>query len=75
MVAQYLVRMFACGKADHHQSGLTDSGQISKLFCDVLEGKIEPGCVFDPVVYLDEMPACYHAIDKREAIIKVMVKL
>jgi threonine dehydrogenase-like Zn-dependent dehydrogenase len=41
---------------------------------DVLEGRIEPGRVFDRVVGLDEVPDGYRAMNKREAI-KVMVEL
>jgi threonine dehydrogenase-like Zn-dependent dehydrogenase len=40
---------------------------------DVLEGKIEPGRVFDRVIGLDEVPEGYRAMNEREAI-KVMVK-
>jgi len=47
---------------------------INELLPDVLEGKIEPGRVFDRVVRLDEVPDGYQAMDKREAI-KVMVKM
>src|SRR2546426_11378275 len=45
---------------------------IDELLPDVLEGRIEPGRVFDRVVGLDEVPAGYRAINDREAI-KVMV--
>src|SRR5437773_1932000 len=40
---------------------------------DVLEGKIEPGRVFDRVISLDQVPDGYRAMNAREAI-KVMVK-
>jgi threonine dehydrogenase-like Zn-dependent dehydrogenase len=46
---------------------------IEDLLPDVLEGRIEPGLVFDRIVGLDEVPDGYRAMDKREAI-KVMVK-
>jgi threonine dehydrogenase-like Zn-dependent dehydrogenase len=46
---------------------------IEELLPDVLEGRIEPGRVFDRIIGLDEVPAGYRAMDKREAI-KVMVK-
>jgi hypothetical protein len=39
---------------------------------DVLEGKIEPGRVFDRIVVLDGVPDGYRAMNDREAI-KVMV--
>ena len=45
-----------------------------ELLPDVLEGRIEPGRVFDRVVRLDEVPDGYRAMDEREAI-KVMVEL
>ena len=46
---------------------------IEALLPDVLEGKIEPGRVFDRVIGLEEVPAGYKAMDERESI-KVMVK-
>ena len=45
---------------------------MDELLPDVLEGRIEPGRVFDRVIGLDEMPDGYRAMDAREAI-KVMV--
>ena len=47
---------------------------IEELLPDVLEGRIEPGRVFDRVVRLDEVPEGYRAMNDREAI-KVMVEL
>src|SRR5205085_1701589 len=47
---------------------------IEELLPDVLEGRIEPGRVFDRVIGLDEVPDGYRAMNEREAI-KVMVKL
>jgi threonine dehydrogenase-like Zn-dependent dehydrogenase len=46
---------------------------IEELLPDVLEGRIEPGRVFDRTIGLDEVPDGYRAMDKRESI-KVMVK-
>ena len=46
---------------------------IQELLPDVLEGKIQPGRVFDRVIGLDEVPDGYRAMNEREAI-KVMVK-
>ena len=45
---------------------------IKELLPDVLEGKIEPGRVFDRVISLDEVPDGYQAMSDRESI-KVMV--
>ena len=45
---------------------------IEELLPDVLEGKIEPGRVFDRTVGLDGVPDGYRAMNDREAI-KVMV--
>jgi threonine dehydrogenase-like Zn-dependent dehydrogenase len=45
---------------------------IEELLPDVLEGRIEPGRVFDRTVGLDGVPDGYRAMDDREAI-KVMV--
>jgi threonine dehydrogenase-like Zn-dependent dehydrogenase len=47
---------------------------IEELLPDVLEGRIEPGRVFDKVIGLDEVPDGYRAMNDREAI-KVMVEL
>jgi threonine dehydrogenase-like Zn-dependent dehydrogenase len=47
---------------------------IEELLPDVLEGRIEPGRVFDRVVRLDQVPDGYRAMNDREAI-KVMVEL
>ena len=46
---------------------------IEELLPDVLEGKIEPGRVFDRVISLDQVPDGYRAMNARAAI-KVMVK-
>jgi threonine dehydrogenase-like Zn-dependent dehydrogenase len=46
---------------------------IEDLLPDVLEGRIEPGRVFDRTVGLDEVPAGYAAMDAREAL-KVLVR-
>lgn len=47
---------------------------IEELMPDVLEGRIEPGRVFDRVTTLDGVPDGYRAMNEREAI-KVMVEL
>jgi threonine dehydrogenase-like Zn-dependent dehydrogenase len=47
---------------------------IEELLPDVLEGRIEPGRVFDWVASLGEVPDGYQAMNEREAI-KVMVEL
>jgi len=46
---------------------------IDDLLLDILDGKIEPGRVFDRAVGLDGIPDGYKAMDERESI-KVMVK-
>jgi threonine dehydrogenase-like Zn-dependent dehydrogenase len=46
---------------------------IEELMPDILDGRIDPGKVFDRVVSLDEVPDGYRAMDEREAI-KVMVQ-
>jgi threonine dehydrogenase-like Zn-dependent dehydrogenase len=46
---------------------------VEELLPDVLEGRIEPGRVFDRIVGLDEVPDGYRAMNDREAI-KVMVR-
>jgi threonine dehydrogenase-like Zn-dependent dehydrogenase len=47
---------------------------IEELLPDIMDGRIEPGRVFDRVVRLDEVPDGYRAMNEREAI-KVMVEL
>ena len=47
---------------------------LEELLPDVLEGRIEPGRVFDRVGSLDEVPDGYRAMNDREAI-KVMIEL
>ena len=46
---------------------------IEELLPDVLEGRIEPGRVFDRVIGLDDVPDGYRAMNDRESI-KVMVE-
>jgi threonine dehydrogenase-like Zn-dependent dehydrogenase len=46
---------------------------MNELLPDVLEGRIEPGRVFDRMVGLDEVPDGYRAMNERESI-KVMVR-
>jgi threonine dehydrogenase-like Zn-dependent dehydrogenase len=46
---------------------------VEELLPDILEGRIEPGHVFDRVTNLDGVPDGYRAMNEREAI-KVMVK-
>jgi threonine dehydrogenase-like Zn-dependent dehydrogenase len=47
---------------------------IEELLPDVLEGRIEPGRVFDRVTNLDGVPDGYRAMNEREAI-KVVIEL
>jgi threonine dehydrogenase-like Zn-dependent dehydrogenase len=46
---------------------------IEELLPDVLDGRIEPGRVFDRTARLDEVPDGYRAMNERESI-KVMVE-
>ncbi len=46
---------------------------MQELMPDVLEGKIEPGKVFDRTVTLDDVPEGYRAMNDREAL-KVLVR-
>jgi hypothetical protein len=48
-------------------------GYIEELLPDVLEGRIQPGRVFDRVTGLDGVPQGYRDMNDRKAI-KVMVK-
>jgi threonine dehydrogenase-like Zn-dependent dehydrogenase len=47
---------------------------IEELLPDILEGRIQPGRVFDRVVRIDEVPEGYRAMNEREAL-KVMIEL
>ena len=47
---------------------------IEGLLPDVLEGRIEPGRVFDRVIPLDDVPDGYRAMNEREAL-KVLIEL
>jgi threonine dehydrogenase-like Zn-dependent dehydrogenase len=47
---------------------------MEELLPDVLDGRIEPGRVFDRVGSLDDVPDGYRAMNDREAI-KVMIEL
>jgi threonine dehydrogenase-like Zn-dependent dehydrogenase len=46
---------------------------IEELLPDVLEGRLQPGKVFDRTVDLDSVPDGYRAMDSREAL-KVLIK-
>jgi threonine dehydrogenase-like Zn-dependent dehydrogenase len=47
---------------------------IEELLLDVLEGRIEPGRVFDHPIGLEEVPDGYRAMNEREAL-KVLIEL
>ena len=46
---------------------------MDELLPDVMEGRIEPGRVFDRTVNLEKVPDGYRAMNEREAL-KVMVR-
>src|SRR3954468_22580774 len=46
---------------------------IDELLPDVMEGRIQPGLVFDRTVALDGVPEGYRAMNDREAL-KVMIR-
>jgi threonine dehydrogenase-like Zn-dependent dehydrogenase len=46
---------------------------IDTLLPDILEGRIQPGRVFDRTIGLEQVPEGYRAMDKRQAL-KVMVR-
>ena len=46
---------------------------IEELLPDVLEGRVEPGRVFDRTVSLDQVPDAYRAMADREAL-KVLIQ-
>ncbi len=47
---------------------------IAELLPDILEGRIEPGLVFDRTIKLEEAPDGYRAMNDREAL-KVLIQL
>jgi threonine dehydrogenase-like Zn-dependent dehydrogenase len=47
---------------------------FEELLPDILEGRIEPGRVFDRTATLDEVPDGYRAMNDREAI-KVLIEV
>lgn len=47
---------------------------INELLPGVLEGRIEPGRVFDFVGNLEQVPDGYHAMDERKAI-KALIEI
>ena len=46
---------------------------MHELLPDVMDGKIEPGKVFNRTIGLDEVPEGYRAMNDREAL-KVLVR-
>jgi len=46
---------------------------MEELMPDILDGKVEPGKVFDRTISLEQTPQGYAAMDNREAL-KVLVK-
>ena len=46
---------------------------VDELLPDVLEGRIEPGRVFDRTIGLEEVPEGYRAMNDREAL-KVLIE-
>ena len=69
----YLLNLFLLSTAGENDAAAPVRAYIADLLPDVLEGRIEPGRVFDRTIGLNEVPDGYRAMDKREAI-KVMVK-
>ena len=65
----------ACSAPTSHSpvARLPSRAYIEELMPDVLDGKIQPGKVFDRTVNLDEVPDAYRAMDTREAL-KVLVR-
>ncbi|WP_354698449.1 putative zinc-binding alcohol dehydrogenase [Paraconexibacter sp. AEG42_29] len=68
------------GNREAFRANITVSGgvaparaYIEELLPDILEGRLNPGLVFDATVDLDGVPGGYKAMDDREAI-KVLVK-
>jgi threonine dehydrogenase-like Zn-dependent dehydrogenase len=46
---------------------------IEELMPDILEGKVEPGKVFDRTISVDEVPDGYRAMAERKSL-KVLIK-
>lgn len=47
--------------------------EVGELLADVLQGRIEPGLVYDRTVNLHGVPQGYRAINDREAL-KVLIR-
>lgn len=76
-VPQYEEAPIGFGSLFRHNITLTGGpaparAYIEELMPDVLEGRIEPGKVFDQTVALDAVPDGYRAMDERKAI-KVLI--
>jgi threonine dehydrogenase-like Zn-dependent dehydrogenase len=77
-VPQYEEAPIGLGSLFRHGITLTGGAApvrayTERLLPDVLDGKVNPGKVFDRVVSLDEIPDGYRAMDRREAL-KVLVQ-
>lgn len=49
-------------------------GYVEELLPDVLQGRIQPGCVFQRTIDLADVPTGYRSMNDREAI-NVMIAL
>jgi threonine dehydrogenase-like Zn-dependent dehydrogenase len=54
--------------------GAGPGAYVEELMPDIMEGRIQPGRVFDRVTTLEGVPDGYRAMNAREAI-KVMVEM
>ena len=57
-----------CGTRRRRRDRRCTRGSIDELLPDVLEGRIEPGRVFDRTGSLDEVPDGYRAMNDREVL-------
>jgi threonine dehydrogenase-like Zn-dependent dehydrogenase len=76
-VPQYDEAPIGFGSLFRHNLTLTGGpapvrAYMEQLLPDVLDGKVNPGKVFDRTISLDEVPDGYRAMDRREAI-KVLI--
>lgn len=77
-VPQYDTGPIGFGSIFRHNVTLTGGpapvrAYIDELMPDILDGRVEPGRVFDRTVGLEDTPDAYRAMDRREAL-KVLIR-
>lgn len=71
-----LIRWRCARRAQHHADRRPGAGQrayLEQALLDVVEGRINPGRLFDTTMSLDQVAEAYAQMDNRTAL-KVMLK-